>query len=379
MPKDYYQILGVSQDASQDEIKEAYRELALQYHPDRNPDQENAEEKFKEVSEAYDVLSDPEKRQVYDRYGHEGLKGRGGRSAGFQDIEEIFEAFGDVFGERGGGGGGVFEDIFGFGRGGSKRRKSGPSIRTNMEIDFEEAAFGTSKEITVERHGICEECEGTRTASGESRSRCPTCRGKGVVSRSQGFFSVQQTCPKCRGEGKVIDNPCEKCNGSGLQRESKTVNVEIPAGVEDRTRLRVRGEGDIEPGVDRRGDLYVDVSVRDHEFFERQGNDVFCEVPISFSQAALGDVITVPTLEGEEELRIPEGTPSGEIFQLDNKGVPEVRSGRRGDQMVRVFVKVPENLSDRQEELLEEWAETEDVDVTPQKRGLFEKIKQIFS
>lgn len=376
MPQSYYDVLGVSKNASEDEIKEAYRDLAMEYHPDRNPDKENAEEKFKEISEAYDVLSDPEKRKIYDRYGKEGLERRTGQSAGNRSAEDIFESFSEVFGQ-----GNIFEEFFGSGRQSQRKRASGPALRVDETISFEEAAFGTEKEITVRRNATCPECDGDRTAEGGSMDTCPSCGGKGVISQSQGFFSVQRTCPRCRGEGEILENPCRTCGGSGLKKKEKQVTVKIPQGVEDQTRLRVQGEGDLEPGVSRRGDLYVDISVNDHEFFKRRGNDVICEIPISFSQAALGDEITVPTLEGEEALvTVPPGTQPGTMLRLEDEGVPDVRTGRRGDQLIQVNINVPESPTSKQEELLKEWADTENIDVTPQRNGgLWEKLKTFFS
>lgn len=377
MPQSYYDVLGLSKDASEDEIKEAYRDLAMEYHPDRNPDKENAEEKFKEISEAYDVLSDPEKRKIYDRYGKEGLKRRAGYSSGGdRSAEDIFESFSEVFGQ-----GSIFEEFFGSGRQSKRRRASGPALRVEETISFQEAAFGSEKDITVRRNATCDECNGQRTADGSSMETCPSCGGKGVISQSQGFFSVQRTCPRCRGEGEILENPCRACGGSGLQKEEKQVTVQIPQGVEDQTRLRVQGEGDLEPGVSRRGDLYVDITVEDHAFFKRRGNDVLCEIPLSFSQAALGDEITVPTLEEKEaNVTIPPGTQPGTILRLENEGIPDVRTGRRGDQLIQINVDVPENLTAKQEELLKEWAETEEIDVTPQRQGgLWEKLKTFFS
>ncbi len=377
MPQSYYDVLGVSKNASEEEIKKAYRDLAMEYHPDRNPDKENAEEKFKKISEAYDVLSDPEKRKIYDRYGKEGLERRTGHTpGGDRSAEDIFESFSEVFGQ-----GSIFEEFFSSGGQSRRKRASGPALRVDETISFSEAAFGTEKEITVRRKETCPECNGQRTADGSSMETCPSCGGQGVISQSQGFFSVQRTCPRCRGEGEILDNPCRACGGSGLKKAEKQVTVQIPQGVEDQTRLRVQGEGDLEPGVSRRGDLYVDISVEDHEFFKRRGNDVICEIPLSFSQAALGDEITVPTLEGEEtQVKVPAGTQPGTMLRLENEGIPDVRTGRRGDQLVQVNINVPKNPTTKQEELLKEWAKTENIEVSPQRNGgLWEKLKTFFS
>ncbi len=382
MAKNYYEVLGIGTNASEDEIKQAYRDLALEYHPDRNPDKENAEEKFKEISEAYDVLSDPEKRKIYDRYGEEGLKRRAGYSSGGgRSAEDIFESFSEMFGGGGGGAGGIFEELFRSGQRSRSRRAAGPSIRVDQEIEFEEAAFGVEKEISVRRHATCDECEGRRTAEGSSMETCPSCSGRGVISQSQGFFSVQRTCPRCRGEGEILEDPCNGCGGSGLQKETAEVTIQIPQGVEDETRLRVQGEGDLEPGVSRRGDLYVDITVKDHEFFKRDGNNVICEVPISFTQAALGDRITVPTLNGDDaEVKVPAGTQPGTMLRLSEQGIPDVRTGRRGHQLVNITIQVPESLTDEQKQLLKKWAETEDIDVTPQRQdGMWEQLKGFFS
>ncbi|MFW5923053.1 MAG: molecular chaperone DnaJ, partial [Planctomycetota bacterium] len=346
----YYDILGVDKNASQQEIKKAYRKCALKYHPDRNPDDPEAAEKFKEAAEAYDVLGDEQKRRQYDQYGKAGLGGRGGRD--FRSYDDIFSAFSDVFGD------GMFEEFFG-GRSRSKRRSKGRSLRVKLQVDLEDIAEGTTKTINLRRHEECETCEGSGCASGSEERTCSYCKGYGQVESRQGFFSMRATCPKCEGRGTIIDQPCPDCNGSGRVEKECEVDVRIPAGLESGTRLRVRGEG--EPGQNgRRGDLYCDVTVRDHPIFERRGNDLLCELPVSYPQAALGGDGEVPTLGGEKrDVDIPAGSKNGDVIKLRGEGLPSPGGGRKGDLLVVLYVDVPQKLTDRQEELLRELADIE--------------------
>jgi len=344
--RDYYEILGVPRNATGNEIKKAYRQLALQYHPDRNPGDKEAEEKFKEAAEAYEVLRDPEKRSLYDRFGHEGLKGTG--FTGFSGFEDIFSSFGSIF-----------EDFFGFGTRTRSRTapQVGADLRYDLKISFLDAAFGKEKTVTLEKMQTCGSCQGTGAKSGTTPETCPTCKGRGQVMHSQGFFSISTTCPQCHGEGTIIRNPCAKCKGRGKVKKRKTVTIKIPAGVETGTRLRLEGEGEMGIRGGPPGDLYVIIFVDEHEFFDRKGNDITCQIPISFPQAALGAKIEVPTLEGKSELDIPRGTQTGEVFKLKGLGIPHLRGFGRGDQYVQVIVKTPTKLTKRAEELLREFAE----------------------
>ena len=344
--RDYYEILGVPRNATGNEIKKAYRQLALQYHPDRNPGDKEAEEKFKEAAEAYEVLRDPEKRSLYDRFGHEGLKGTG--FTGFSGFEDIFSSFGSIF-----------EDFFGFGTRTRSRTapQVGADLRYDLKISFLDAAFGKEKTVTLEKMQTCGSCQGTGAKSGTTPETCPTCKGRGQVMHSQGFFSISTTCPQCHGEGTIIRNPCAKCKGRGKVKKRKTVTIKIPAGVETGTRLRLEGEGEMGIRGGPPGDLYVIIFVDEHEFFDRKGNDITCQIPISFPQAALGAKIEVPTLEGKSELDIPRGTQTGEVFKLKGLGIPYLRGFGRGDQYVQVIVKTPTKLTKRAEELLREFAE----------------------
>ncbi len=342
----YYEILNVSRSATEEEIKKSYRRLAMQYHPDRNPGNREAEEKFKEAAEAYEVLSDPQKREIYNQYGHEGLSSSGFR--GFSGFEDIFSSFGDVFG-----------DIFGFSNGRGRSRtaaRAGADLRYDMQITFMEAAFGLTRDITIEKLERCHECDGSGSAPGTAPEICSRCRGRGQVTQSSGFFSISTTCPNCRGQGQTITHPCKSCRGGGRERVSKTVQIKIPAGVETGSRLRLRGEGEQGDYGGPNGDLYVFIHVQDHEFFQRSDDDIICRVPISFIQASLGDNIEVPTLTGTEKLKIPRGTQTGKIFRLKGKGIAHLRGFGRGDQIIETVVTIPTNLNKRQEELLREFA-----------------------
>jgi len=378
--RDYYEVLGVEKGANADEIKRSYRKLAMQYHPDRNPDDAEAEARFKEAAEAYEVLSDDEKRGRYDQYGHAGVEGMGHAGAGFGSMEDIFAAFGDIFGGGGGfgGGGSIFDSFFG----GGGRRGGGPapgaSLKMGIEVDFREAVFGCTRTIDLSRHELCKACQGTGAKAGTKPKTCPTCGGSGAVRQGQGFFIVQSTCPACGGRGEVIADPCTACHGQGVERKKVTIKVRIPAGIEDGSRLRVGGEGEPSTEGGPRGDLYVYVSIRPDEFFERHGNDVVCKVPISYCQAVLGAEIEVPTLEGKAKLKIPKGTQPNEILRMRSQGVPMGGGSRRGDQLVIVQLAVPRKVSGRQEELLRELAGLETVEVNPETKGFFDRLKKLF-
>ena len=348
--RDYYEILGVSQNASESDIKKAYRRLAMKYHPDRNTGDADAEVRFKEAKEAYEVLSDGQKRAAYDQFGHAGMDpsagggGRGGFGGGGADFSDIFS---DVFG-----------DIFGGGRGGGGRAFRGADLRYRMEISLEEAVEGVERDIRIPTQVRCEACDGSGAAPGSTPETCPTCHGHGDVRVQQGFFSIQQTCPRCSGTGEVIADPCVQCGGNGTVPDQKTLNVRIPAGVDTGDRIRLSGEG--EPGEQGgpAGDLYVEVAVKPHPIFTRDGSDLRCEIPLAFTTAALGGEIEVPTLDGRVTLRVPSGTQSGKVFRIRGKGVKPVRGGAQGDLLCRVSVETPVNLTGRQKELLEELAET---------------------
>jgi molecular chaperone DnaJ len=344
--KDYYKILGVNRTASEEDIKKSYRRMAMQHHPDRNPGNKEAEEAFKLASEAYEVLRDPEKRNLYDRYGVEGLRGTG--FTGFRGFDDIFSAFGDIF-----------EDFFGFGTSGKRRSRAraGSDLRFDLKISFQEAAFGKETEIEIPKAVSCEACEGTGAKPGTSPIHCPTCKGTGQVTRSQGFFTISTTCSQCQGEGKVNPHPCKECRGAGRVRRNKKISLKIPPGVDNGSKLRVRAEGEEGEQGGPPGDLYVFIYVEAHEFFLREGDDVLCQIPISFSQAALGTELDIPTLNGTKNLAIPKGTENNELFRIKGEGFPKLRSHGRGDLIVQIFVKTPKNLTKHQEEILREFEE----------------------
>jgi len=379
--RDYYEVLSVTRDASGTEIKKSYRKLAIKYHPDKNPDDHEAEEKFKELGEAYDVLSDDQKRAAYDRYGHRAFANGTGASAGGGGFggADPFDIFREVFG---GGGGSIFEEFFGGGggRGRSERRKRGSDLRYDLQITLEEAASGVEKELKIERLVNCETCSGTGTKGGSSDMRsCATCGGMGQVITSRGFFQVQQTCPDCNGSGEVISNPCPDCSGEGRKDGSSHIKLKIPAGIMEGGRLRSVGHGDAGRQVGTAGDLYVVIHVKDHEVFERDDSDLFCEVPLSFTLAALGGELTVPTLDGQASIKIPAGTQTNTSFRLRDKGMPDLQTGRKGDLLVNVQVEVPVKLNKKQEELLSEFAQTVTEKNNPVEGSFFEKAKRFFT
>jgi len=363
-------VLGISRESSEQEIKSAYRKLALQYHPDRNPNNPDAEEKFKECSEAYAVLADVEKRAAYDRYGHAGISGMGGGGfdpTAFQDFSEIF---GDFFG---------FGDLFGGGTRRRSRAQRGPDLREDLNLEFEEAVFGKEAQVIVRRHEVCEECRGSGAAAGKAPVNCRSCGGRGQVRYQQGFFSMARTCPTCQGAGSVITDPCGKCKGEARVLRQKTIDAKIPAGVEDGTRIRFTGLGEAGAFGGPAGDLYVVLHVKEHPFFEREGNDLHCVIPISLTQAALGTEIRVPTLENEQTLKVPEGIQSGTTMRIRGKGVPVLNGHGKGDLFVEIRVQTPTKISKRQRELLQELEATLHVENKPQRRTLLGKVKDIFS
>lgn len=366
--RDYYEILGVSRTATESELKSAYRKLALQFHPDRNPGNAEAEEKFKEASEAYGVLSDADKRAAYDRFGHAGLNG-GGFGGGFQTTVDINEIFGDFFG-----------DIFGTSSGGRSRTRArqGGDLREDLSLTFEEAVFGVKKQIKIRRNEVCEECRGTGTQPGKAAVTCPDCGGRGQVRFQQGFFSVARSCGKCGGTGQIIKDPCMACKGHGRLQKERSLEVQVPPGVEDGTRIRYAEQGDAGVYGGPAGDLYVVLHVGEHAFFERENENLFCVVPISFPQAALGAEITVPTLYGDHKLKVPDGTQTGTRFRIKGKGVPILNSTGKGSLYVEVRVETPEKLSKRQRELLQELESLSAIDNKPEKGGLLDKVRDIF-
>ncbi|MBR0566197.1 molecular chaperone DnaJ [Azoarcus sp. L1K30] len=369
--RDYYEILGVNRDASDDEIKKAYRKLAMKHHPDRNPDSKDAEEKFKEAKEAYEMLSDPQKKAAYDRYGHAGVDQTMG--GGGQGFEGFGDAFSDIFGDIFGGAAGA--------RGGRSNVYRGADLRYNLEISLEEAARGAEKTIRIPTVEECGTCHGSGAKPGTQPKTCPTCGGAGQVRIQQGFFSIQQTCPKCHGSGRIIPDPCRDCGGAGRVKKQKTLEVKIPAGIDEGMRLRHGGHG--EPGVNGgpAGDLYVEIHIRKHSVFERDHDDLHCEMPISFTTAALGGEIEIPTLDGMARLKIPAETQSGKVFRLRGKGIKNVRSHTHGDLMCHVVVETPVKLTDRQRELLQEFESISSGNVdrhNPKAKGWMDKVREFF-
>jgi molecular chaperone DnaJ len=372
--RDYYEILGVAKNTSEEEIKKAYRKLAMKYHPDRNPDSKESEEKFKEVKEAYEMLSNPEKREAYDRYGHAGVDpNMGGGGFGGAGAGGFADAFGDIFG-----------DIFGGGRGrggGGPQVYRGADLRYNLEITLEQAASGFDTTIRVPSSDKCETCNGSGAKPGTSATTCGTCNGHGQVRMQQGFFSIQQTCPKCHGTGKVITDPCSPCGGVGRIKRNKTLEVKIPQGIDNGMRIRVSGNG--EPGTNGGppGDLYVEIHIKQHAVFQREGDDLHCEMPISFVKAALGGEIEVPTLNGKASFTIPEGTQSGKTFRLRNKGIKGVRSGYAGDLFCHVLIETPVKLTEKQKDMLRDFEKLTvegGAKHSPQSKSWMDKVKDFF-
>ncbi|WP_133682807.1 molecular chaperone DnaJ [Paludibacterium purpuratum] len=373
--RDYYEVLGVNRDASEEEIKKAYRKLAMKYHPDRNPDSKEAEDKFKQGKEAYEILSDSQKRAAYDQFGHAGVDpnaGAGGFRGGGQGFGDFSDAFSDIFG-----------DIFGGGRGGGRSQVfRGADLRYNMEITLEEAARGCERQIRIPAHEHCDTCHGSGAKPGTQPKTCATCGGHGQVRMSQGFFSVQQTCPTCHGSGKQITEPCPKCHGAGQLKTTKTLNVKIPAGVDEGDRIRLAGEG--EPGENGgpNGDLYVVTHIKPHAVFQREGMDLHCEMPISFATAALGGEVEIPTLDGMAKVKIGGETQSGRVYRLRGKGIKAVRGNTFGDLMCHVVVETPVNLTERQKELLREFEEISQSDTAvhnPRAKSFMDKLKDFFA
>lgn len=370
--RDYYEVLGLSKAATTDEIKKIYRKKALEFHPDRNPNNKEAEEKFKEATEAYSVLSDPDNRAKYDQFGHAafaqggGFEGFGGDFSGFEDI------FGDLFGSFFGGAAG------GGATGKRTRGRAGRDLRYDLEIEFEQAVTGVEREINVTRRTMCEECEGSGAAKGSTSETCPQCRGSGQVRMQQGFFTISRTCHVCNGEGKTIRNPCKGCSGSGLKGKQSKINVKIPAGIDNGQRVRLRGEGEAGTGGGPAGDLYVQVAVKEHAIFKREESEILCDIPVGYTTAVLGSEIDVPTLDGKVKMKVPPGTPSGKMFRLRGRGVPILGTNRRGDQHVRIFIDVPKKVTDKQKEVLRKLQDLEGIQPDIDDKSFIDRVKDMF-
>ncbi len=375
--RDYYEVLGVPKNTDAAAIKASYRKIALKHHPDKNPGNKDAEERFKEAAEAYEVLSDEKKRQAYDQFGHAGVGGAGGPQ--FSSVEDIFSAFGDIFGGRGG----VFEDLFGaFGGGGGRSRGAargrGAHLKVDLEITLEDVLKGVKKTIEIQRNERCTDCAGSGAAAGTRPAGCSQCGGRGFVVQKQGFFAMRTTCGRCRGTGEIIEKPCSKCRGVGSVPQAREVTVTIPAGVESGMQLRLSGEGEAGPRGGARGDLYVEIHVRKHDLFRRAGDDILLDVPIGYAQAALGTEIEVPSLKGKNELKIPRGTQPGTTLRMRGLGLPRLDGYGVGNQLVHIVVEVPTRVDDEHEELLRRLAEIEEQSVGGRRRSFWDKVKEIF-
>ncbi len=364
--RDYYEVLGIDKSADQDAIKKAYRKLAVKYHPDRNPGDKEAEEKFKEATEAYEVLSDDQKRPIYDQYGFAGLEGMGGGGGGYS---HAYHDFSDLFGGMGGGFSDIFDSIFGGGFSGGGSRggpEAGSNLSYGLNITFKDAVYGTSTDIHFRHRERCEACNGTGAAAGANKKTCPTCNGVGQVRQGNGFFTIQQTCPTCRGKGTTIDKPCSLCRGSGLQEKNKQMSLKIPAGVDNGRRIIIRGQGDAGENGGPAGDLVIVLHVAQHPNFQRQDNDLFCSIPVTMSQAALGCEVTITALDDKKlTIKIPEGTPTGKMLRIKGEGVPISGSSRKGDLYVEISVQIPTKLSSKQKDLLKQYQELENPTTEP--------------
>ena len=366
--RDFYEVLGVARDSEPDDVKRAYRQMALKFHPDRNPGDKDAEKRFKEAAEAYEVLSDPEKRQRYDRYGHAGLDGAAVHD--FRSTDDIMSAFSDIFG------GGLFGDLFGERRRGPR---PGPDLLMKLEIELVEAARGTSRSIEVSRQEFCSDCRGSGSRKGTSPTTCNYCGGRGQIVQARGFFQVATTCPACGGDGVRVTDPCPTCRGAGRTPSASKLHVDVPPGVESGMWLQLRNQGELGDIGAPRGNLRIQVVVKRHPFFERRRNDLFCQVPISFAQATLGAEIQVPTLDGPDNVMVPRGTQSGEMIRIKGRGMPDISGRGRGDELIEVVVETPRHLTPRQEELLREFAEIEHEQVSPRRKSFFEKLRDYFT
>jgi molecular chaperone DnaJ len=382
---DYYEVLGLSRGATQEEIKKAYRKNALKYHPDKNPGDPSAEKKFKEISEAYEVLSDDNKRHIYDQYGADAVRGGGMGSApgggqGFATMEEALRTFMGAFGGGGGGSGGIFDSFFGFENETADGSRQGASKKMSLTIPFEEAVKGAEKEIVLTNYVTCEKCDGSGAASAAAIKRCQRCQGTGMMHQSRGFFSMSSPCSQCSGTGKTISQPCTDCSGAGRLKKKEQIKLKIPAGVDNGMRLRMGGYGDAGTGGGTRGDLYVYINVEPHPVFERHGDDVLLELPLSFSEAALGCKKEIPTPQGTTaRLQVPEGTQTEKILRVKGSGTPNVHGQGQGDLLVKLIVETPIRLSEKQKDLLKKFAALENEDNSPRKKGFFDKVKNFFA